>query len=129
MACKYPMHMKQKIFNNEVPTVIIYHKLMHLGYLEKCRKEWNSRFMRHPHNMLFRLKTFRRYYNKQGKLVMCKVCTNAYFCFTSLDCLKLVHDDIDYCDLYMGNYYFNQLTPGNVAILKQKGYWEPILDN
>ena len=51
------------------------------------------------------------------------------FCFRSLDCLKLVHDDIDYCDLYMGNYYFNQLTSENVTILKQKGYWELILAN
>ena len=54
---------------------------------------------------------------------------NAYFCFGSLDCLKLVHDGITYCDLYMGNYYFNQLTPENVAILKQKSFWEPILDH
>ena len=75
------------------------------------------------------MKTFRRYYNKQGKLVIPNVHTNAYFCFRSLDCLQLVHDGIDYCDLYMGNYYFNQLMPENVVILKQKGYWELILDN
>ena len=68
--------------------------------------------------MLFHMKTVRRYYSKQGKLVIPKVRTNAYFCFRSLDCLKLIHDGIDYCDLYMGNYYFNQLTPENVAILK-----------
>ena len=70
-----------------------------------------------------------KYHNNQGKLVIPKIHTNAYFCFRSLDCLKLVHDGIDYCDLYLGNYYFNQLTPENVTILKQKGYWEPILAN
>ena len=75
------------------------------------------------------MKTFRTYYNKQGKLVIPKVHMNAYFCFRSLDCLQLVHGSIDYCDLYMGNYYFNQLMPENVAILKQKGNLEPILDN
>ena len=75
------------------------------------------------------MKPFRRYHNKEGKLLIPKVCTNAYFCFGSLDCLKLEHDSINYWDLYMGNYYFNQLTPENVAILKQKGYWEPILEN
>ena len=75
------------------------------------------------------MKTFRRYYNKQGKLVIPKVCMNAYFCFRNLDCLQLVHDGIDYCDLYIGNYYFNPLMPENVAILKQKGYWNLILDN
>ena len=96
--------------NNEVPTVILYYKLMHLCYPEKCRKEWNPQFTRHLHNMLFCMKTFRRYYNKQGKLVIPKVCMNAYFCFRSLDFLKLVHNGIDYCDLYMGNYYFKQLT-------------------
>ena len=122
-----PNAYEAEIFNNEVPTVVLYHKSMHLHYPEKCRNAWNTQFMRHPHNMLFRMKTLRRYYNKQGKLVIPKVRTNAYFCFRSLDCLKLVHDGIDYCDLYMGNYY--QLTPDNVAILKQKGYWEPIIDN
>ena len=122
-----PNAYEAEIFSNEVPTVILYHKSMHLCYPEKCRKEWNPRFMRHPHNMLFHMKSFRRYYNKQGKLVIPKVHTNAYFCFRSLDCLQ--HDGIGYCDLYMGNYYFNQLTPENVAILKQKGYWVPILDN
>ena len=53
-----------EIFNNEVPTVILYHKSMHLCYPEKCSKEWNPRFMRHLHNMFFRMKTFRRYYSK-----------------------------------------------------------------
>ena len=117
------------IFDNEVPTVVLYHKSMHLCYPDKCRKEWNPRFMWHPHNMFFHMKTYRKYHNKQGNLVIPEVCTNAYFCFRSLDCLKLVHDGIDYCDLYMGNYYFNQLTPENVTILKQKGYWELILGN
>ena len=117
-----------EMFNNKVPTVILYHRSMHLCYPEKCR-EWNPRFMRHPHNMLFLMKTFRRYYNKQGKLVIPKVSMNVHFCFRSLDCLELVHDGINYCYLYMRNYYFNQLTQENVVILKQKGYWEPILDN
>ena len=102
-----PNAYEAEIFNNEVPTVVLYHKSMYLCYPEKSRKEWNRRFMRHPHNMLFQMKTFRRYYDKQGKLVIPEVCMNAYFCFRSLDCLKLVHDGIDYCDLYMGNYYFN----------------------
>ena len=124
-----PNAYEAEIFNNEVPIVVLYHNSMHLCFPEKCRKQWNPRFMRHLHNMLFHMKTFRRYYNKQGKLVIPEVHMNAYFCFRSLDCLQLVHDGIDYCDLYMGNYYFNQLTPENVGILKQKGYWEPILDN
>ena len=82
------------------------------------------------------MKTFRKYHNKQGKEVIPKIRTNAYFCFKNLDCLKLVHDGIDYCDLYMGNYYFNQLTPGHVELtpghvelLKHKGYWDPIIQN
>ena len=48
-----------KIFNNEVPTVVLYHESMDLCYPEKCRKKWNQRFMRHLHNMLFCMKTFR----------------------------------------------------------------------
>ena len=85
--------------------------------------------MRAPHNMLFRMKTFRKYHNKQGKEVIPKIRTNAYFCFKILDCLKLVHYGIDYCDLHMGNYYFNQFTPGHVELLKHKGYWDPIIQN
>ena len=85
--------------------------------------------MRSPHNMLFWMKTSRKYHNKEGKELIPKIHTNAYFCFKNLDCLKLEHDGIDYCDLYMGNYYFNQLTPGHVEILKQKGYWDPIIQN
>ena len=73
--------------------------------------------------------TFRKYHNKQGKMIIPKICTNAYFCFKNLDCLKLAHDGIDFCDLHMANYYFNQLTPGHVELLKQKGYWDPVIQN
>ena len=109
-----PDDYEAEIFKNEIPTVVLYHKSFQLCYPSSCRKQWNPWYMRSPHNMLFQMKTFRKYHNKQGKQVIPKICTNAYFCFKNLDCLKLVHDGIDYCDLYMGNYYFNQLTPGNV---------------
>ena len=124
-----PDDYEAEIFKNEVPTVVLYHKSFQVCYPSSCRQQWNPRYMRTPHNMLFRMKTFRKYHNKQGKEVIPKIRTNAYFCFKNLDCLKLVHDGIDYCDLYMGNYYFNQLTPGHVKLLKEKGYWDPIIQN
>ena len=124
-----PNDYEAEIFKNEVPTVVLYHKSFQMCYPSLCRKQWNPRYMRSLHNMLFRMKTFRKYHNKEGKEVILKICTNAYFCFKNLDCLKLVHDGIDYCNLYMGNYYFNQLTPGHVELLKQKGYWDPIIQN
>ena len=118
-----PNDYEAEIFKNEVPTVVLYHKSFEVCYPSSCRQQWNPQYMRAPHNMLFQMKTFRKYHNKQGKEVIPNICTNAYFCFKNLDCLKLVHDGIDYCDLYMGNYYFNQLTPGHVELLKHKGYW------
>ena len=124
-----PNDYEAEIFKNEVPTVVLYHKSFQVCYPSSCRKQWYPLYMRSPHNMLFQMKTFRKYHNKQGKAVIPKISTNAYFCFKNLDCLKLVHDGIDYCDLYMGNYYFNQLTPGHVELLKQKGYWDPIIQN
>ena len=124
-----PDDYEAEIFKNEVPTVVLYHKSFQVCYPSSCRKQWNPRYVRSLHNMLFQMKTFRKYHNKQGKEVIPKICTNAYFCFKNLDCLKLVHDGIDYCNLYMGNYYFNQLTPGHVELLTQKGYWDPIIQN
>ena len=124
-----PDDYEAEIFKNEVPTVVLYHKSFQVCYPSSCRQQWNPRYMRAPHNMLFRMKTFRKYHNKQGKEVIPKIRTNVYFCFKNLDCLKLVHDGIDYCDLCMGNYYFNQLTPGHVELLKHNGYWDPIIQN
>ena len=124
-----PNDYEAEIFKNEVPTVVLYHKSFQVCYPSSYRKQWNPQYMRSPHNILFQMKTFRKYHNKQGKEVIPKIRTNAYFCFKNLDCLKLVHHGIDYCDLYMGNYYFNQLTPGHVELLKQKGYWGPVIQN
>ena len=124
-----PNDYEAEIFKNEVPTVVLYHKSFQVCYPSSCRKQWNPQYMRSPHNMLFQMKTFKKYHNKQGKEVIPKIHTNAYFCFKNLDCLKLVHDGIGYCDLYTGNYYFNQLTLGHVELLKQKGYWDPITQN
>ena len=124
-----PDDYEAKIFKNEVPTVVLYHKSFQVCYPSSCRQQSNPWYMRAPHNMLFQMKTFRKYHNKQGKEVIPKIHTNAYFCFRNLDWLKLVHDGIDYCELYMGNYYFNQLTLGHVELLKHKGYWDPIIQN
>ena len=115
-----PDDYEAEIFKNEVPTVVLYHKSFQVCYPSSSRKQLNPWYMKSPHNMLFQMKTFRKYHNKQGKEVIPKICTNAYFCFKNLDCLKLVDDGINYCDLYMGNYYFNQLTPGHVELLRQK---------
>ena len=31
--------------------------------------------------------------------------------------------------IYMSNFYFQSLTPGHVAILKELGYWDHIIAN
>ena len=126
MGHRYLMIMKQKFSRMK------FQQWFYTTSLSKCvilHHAGNPKYMRSPHNMLFWMKTFRKYYNKQGKEVIPKIQTNAYFCFKNLDCLKLVNDGTDYCNLYMGNYYFNQLTPGHVELLKQKGYWDPIIQN
>ena len=73
-----PDDYETEIFKNEVPTVVLYHKSFQVCYPSSCRKQWNPWYMRSPHNMLFQMKTFRKYHNKQGKEVIPKICTNAY---------------------------------------------------
>ena len=58
-----PNAYEAEIFNNEVPTVILYHKSMHLYFPDKHALSHEN------------------IHNKQGKLVIPKVCTNAHFCF------------------------------------------------
>ena len=61
-----PNEYEAEIFKNEVPTVVLYHKSFQVCYPSSCRKQWNPWYMRSPHNMLFWMKTFRKYHNKEG---------------------------------------------------------------
>ena len=76
-----PNDYEAEIFKNEVPTVVLYHKYFQVCHPSSCRKQWNPRYMRSPHHMLFQMKTFRKYHNKDSKEVIPKFRTNAYFCF------------------------------------------------
>ena len=44
-----PDDYEAKIFKNEVPTVVLYHKSFQLCYPSSCRKQWNPWYMRSPH--------------------------------------------------------------------------------
>ena len=48
-----PDDYEAEIFKNEVPTVVLYHKSFQVCYPSSCRQQWNPRYMRAPHNMLF----------------------------------------------------------------------------
>ena len=68
-----PDDYEAEIFKNEVPTVVLYRKSFQVCYPSSCRKQWNPRYMRSPHDMLFQMKTFRKYHNKKGKEVIPKI--------------------------------------------------------
>ena len=68
-----PNDYEAEIFKNEVPTVVLYHNSFQVCCPSSCRKQWNPRYMRSLHNMLFRMKTFRKYHNKKGKEVIPKI--------------------------------------------------------
>ena len=48
-----PDDYEAEIFKNEVPTMVLYHKSFQVCYPSSCWKQWNPRYMRSPHNMLF----------------------------------------------------------------------------
>ena len=67
--------------------------------------------MEEPHNLLFQMKTFRKYKNKDGKIVTNHFLSNAYYCIQNLDCLKKYLPGVKPQHIYMGNLHFNQMTP------------------
>ena len=53
MARKYPMHMKQKFLIMRFQLSFYTTGQCICATWKKCRKEWNQRFMRHPHTRSF----------------------------------------------------------------------------
>ena len=83
-----------------------------------------------PNNMLFRMKTYRKYTRKfDGIRVKNTYKSNAYYCLETLECVCRVNKGAHKNQIYMSNFYFRSLTPGHVAILKELGYWDHILAN
>ena len=83
-----------------------------------------------PNNMLFRIKTYREYTRKaDGVQVKNTYRSNAFYCLETMECVHRVNKGACKNHIYMSNFYFQSLTPGHVAILKEIGYWEHILAN
>ena len=57
-----------------------------------------------------------------GQKIRCTDYTNAYYCIDNIACLQkeLPGSIKDY--MYMGNFYFQSLTPGHKVVLEEYGY-------
>ena len=87
-------------------------------------------FMIPPNNIVFRMKTYRRYIRKSdGIQVKNTYKSNAHYCLEMLECVRRVNKGASKNHIYMSNFYFRSLTPGHVAILKELGYWDHIIAN
>ena len=53
--------------------------------------------------------------------------SNAYFCIHHMSCHEQARQNVQKKNIYMGNYYFQDLTQEHVKLLQHYGYWEHIL--
>ena len=82
-----------------------------------------------PHNMIIRSKT-RRWRIFNGQKIRCKTYTNAYYCINNLACVRKQLPGTVKINMYMGNFYFQSLTPSHKEVLLQEYlYWNNILKN
>lgn len=87
-----------------------------------------------PWNMYFLMKCFRKRREYEdgawtGQYIMAKERSNAYFCFRDMACLQKMDGAVTRAQLYMCNADLHALTLDQVAVLKQRGYWNAIMRN
>ena len=114
-----PMEIDDAHLKTRAPTVVIYHKSFKQCEADKCQYWWVEDEMEEPHNLLFRMKSYRW----QNFL------SNAYFCINDMSCLEQAKCNVKKSDIYMGNFYFQALKQHHVDLLQTYGYWDHILTN
>ena len=59
-----PDVIEKALLETEVPNTVMYNNRIQDCYYEKCHHKWDPMFMISPNNMLFRMKTYRKYTRK-----------------------------------------------------------------
>ena len=125
-----PDAIEKALLQTEVPNIVMYNPRIQGCYYRKCHHKWDVMFMIPPNNMLSRMKTYREYTRKaDGIRVKNTYKSNAFYCLETMECVHGVNKGARKNHIYMSNFYFQCLTPGHVAILKELGYWDHILAN
>ena len=123
-----PEHFEQQFLETRVPTVVFYNQSFKTCYNSRCKYQWDPKYIQPPFNMLFHMKTQCKRPTKHEVERNCFL-SNAYYCFQNLDCLRSELPGVQVHHVYMGNFYFQGLTDGQIGILKNYGYWEHIVAN
>ena len=125
-----PDAIEKALLETEVPNIVMYNNRIQGCYYEKCHHKWDPMFMIPSNNIVFRMKTYRRYTRKSdGIQVKNTYKSNTYYCLEMLECVHGVNKGACKNHIHMSNFYFWSLTPGHVDILKELGYWDHIIAN
>ena len=125
-----PDAIEKALLEMEVPNIVMYNNRIQGCYYEKCCHKWDPMFMIPPNNIIFRMKTYRRYTRKSyGVQVKNTYDSNAYYGLEMPECVCRINKGACKNHIYMSNFYLQSLIPGHVAILKELGYWDHIIAN
>ena len=121
-----PIDVEDAYLKTRVHTVVMYHRYFQHCKADNCQYRWTPD-KTEPHNMLFKMQSYRwggmqKIVDIIGK-IFCQTHTFAF-----IICLALSKQD-EMCKkkIYMGNYYFQDLTQKHAKLLQHYGYWEHIL--
>ena len=117
---------EDRLLSGRQPAIVMYNRMIQKCFT--CEVDFDPDFMCAPHNMVIRSKT-RRWRIFNGQKICCKTYTNAYYCIDNLACVRKQLPGTVKNHMYMGNFYFQSLTPGHKEVLQEYGYWNNILKN
>ena len=121
-----PQNDEDRLLSGWQPAIVMYNQMIQKCFT--CEVDFDPDFMCTPHNMVIMSKTRRwRIFNSQK--TRCKTYTNTYYCIDNLACVRKQLPGTVKNHMYMGNFYFQSLTPGHKEVPQEYGYWNNILKN
>ena len=121
-----PQNDEDRLLSGRQPAIVMYNRMIQKCFT--CEVDFDPNFMCAPHNMVIRSK-MRRWRILNGQKIRCKTYTNAYYCIDNLACVRKQLPGTVKNHMYMGNFYFQSLTPAHKEVLQEYGYWNSILKN
>ena len=114
-----PQNDEDCLLSGRQPTIVMYNNMIQKCFT--CDLKYDPNFMCAPHNMVTRSKT-RWWRIINGQKIRCKDYTNVYYCIDNIACLGRELQGTVRDHLYMGNFYFQSVTPAHKAVLEEYGY-------